>query len=199
MILWGVLPETVFFGPGFLGSSFFFVFLSRSAKILSGMINRITRVYIFINREAMKTVQLQFASSKKKFVPSPINWFDKGMYTHVDILLGDGNLLGSRFVGGVQVRHPGYKKFSKTEIVEFQVSDDQFKAFLNTAIGEIGKPYDWRAIASFFVNRVWIDEGSWFCSELVAWCLFHAGILKKLPVGVSKVSPEGLYLLVSQL
>jgi uncharacterized protein YycO len=147
----------------------------------------------------MKTVQLQFASSKKRFIPSPIYWFDKGLYTHVDILLGNGNLLGSRFVGGVQIRHPGYKKFSKTEIIEFQVTDDQFKAFLSIAHREIGKPYDWRAILSFFVNRNWEEEGSWFCSELVAWCLFQAKILKKLPEGVSKISPEGLYLLVSQL
>lgn len=33
---------------------------------------------------------------------------------------------------------------------------------------QLGKPYDWTAIWSWYGSRDWQEEDSWFCSELVA-------------------------------
>lgn len=40
---------------------------------------------------------------------------------------------------------------------------------------QIGKPYDWSAIAGFFVRRDWHSTGEWFCMELWLAAFEYAG------------------------
>ena len=61
----------------------------------------------------------------------------------------------------------------------FSFKHDQEQAFiiLKTAIGLLGKKYDWRGIGAFATRRNKHHPDKFFCSELVAYCLLKAGII----------------------
>lgn len=64
---------------------------------------------------------------------------------------------------------------------------------LAVARGQVGKPYDWKAILGFWLRRSWQKDDAFICSELVAWCFATAGqsLFRREPY---RVSPEMLYL-----
>src|SRR5579859_783993 len=98
--------------------------------------------------------------------------------THAEAVLPDGSLLGAHAEGGVLLRPQGYDKgsFTRDMIVEIpsdQVQTDIFHAWLRS---QLGKPYDFDAIAAFAASpfageRNWQSPDSWYCSELVAAAL----------------------------
>lgn len=59
------------------------------------------------------------------------------------------------------------------------------------ALAQIGKPYDWTAIAGVLMRRDWHEEDSWYCSELGA-----ATVESWIPVFAkfNRVTPERLLL-----
>jgi uncharacterized protein YycO len=133
-----------------------------------------------------------------------IEIFERGWCSHVDVVLGDGSLLGARsdVIGGrppgVQIRHAGYEVWSKTARVALRATDAQETAWLSFLYNQIGKPYDETAIVAFAVERDWRQPDSWFCSELVAAGLEASGWLpQKLAFGVNEITPRDLLLVVS--
>ena len=122
--------------------------------------------------------------------------------SHVEALLPDGRLLGSRFIGGVQARAHDYDggNFIREQYVEVETTQDQediFYAFLNS---QIGKPFDWLAIASFVSGRDWQATDSWFCAELIASGLCYSGLFpKELAVGFTHITPRDVMLLISAI
>lgn len=55
-------------------------------------------------------------------------------------------------------------------------------------LAQIGKPYDWTAIWSWFGSRDWQDEDSWFCSELAARAA-EAGNRRVVYAETARVTP----------
>src|SRR5689334_9108316 len=98
-----------------------------------------------------------------------IRQYDHGPWSHVDAILPDGTLLGSRDdelggkPSGVQVRPAGYQRFLATERVSIPCSDEAETAFYEFLNSQIGKPYDETAIAGFVFQRDWRAPDSWFC------------------------------------
>lgn len=118
-------------------------------------------------------------------------------WSHVDAVLPDGRLLGARIKGGVQIREPGYAHFAHTQRV--MIETDLSTAVYEQLHTQIGKPYDWRAIAAFiFGDRDWREEDSWFCSELQLWAVEQAGFFPK-PISIpsDRLSPRDQWLLLS--
>lgn len=136
-----------------------------------------------------------------------IEWFGGGpAFSHVDIVLPDGQLLGARSdeVGGrpagVQARDSTYVGENKTIRVSIAGSTPQHEALaLEFAKSQIGAPYDSEAIAAFVVGRDWREPNTWFCSELAARVLELAGCVKTLAAPANKVTPAALLLVVSAL
>jgi uncharacterized protein YycO len=64
---------------------------------------------------------------------------------------------------------------------------------LAVARGQLGKPYDWKAILGFWFRRSWNQDNAFICSEFVAWCLATVGepVVRQ---EAYRVSPEHLYL-----
>lgn len=64
---------------------------------------------------------------------------------------------------------------------------------LAVARGQLGKPYDWRAIFGFWLRRSWHKEDAFICSEFIAWILETIGepVVRRESY---RVSPEHLYL-----
>ena len=55
-------------------------------------------------------------------------------------------------------------------------------------LDQLGKPYDWSAIWSWFGSRDWQEEDSWFCSELVARAA-EAGNRRVVYAETARVTP----------
>jgi uncharacterized protein YycO len=100
--------------------------------------------------------------------------------THCEIVV-DGGYLGARLDGGVRVRPVDYDagKFSREEIVAVPATDVQERCFLEFAFAQLGKPYDWSAIAAFYVSRDWQDDRAWWCSELTGASFVANGMFRK--------------------
>jgi hypothetical protein len=132
-----------------------------------------------------------------------IEWYDHGLYSHVDIVLPDGSLLGARddviygVPKGVQIRPAGYVAGFTTLKVELEATDVVAAEFYRLAYSQIGKAYDSTAIAGFAANRDWRAADSWFCSEFFMWCLEGSGFVHKLSAPCNKIAPDDALLVCS--
>ena len=130
-----------------------------------------------------------------------IEWFGGGpLFSHVDTVLPDGQLLGARLDGGVQTRPVGYFGDLKTLRIDLVCSDLATGRYLEFIQSQLGKPYDSTGILSFVTGRDWQEDDSWFCSELVASGLEKCGFFSFRPASPSnKITPPNLILMLSVL
>jgi hypothetical protein len=132
----------------------------------------------------MDRVVIQFSSSTawQSWVIRKLCHSD---FSHVDLVLPDGNLLGASDMGplspclagssqGVAIRPPNYQEFyiRRNAVIATPLADRIYEL----ARSQLGKPFDSGAMKSFFgeEDRNWEETECWFCSELVAWCFMKA-------------------------
>ena len=115
-----------------------------------------------------------------------IRAFTKSRYSHVSISVG-GFVYEAKMFTGVTCKTKAPKP-AKTLILH-GLNEDHIKAFLKQ---QVGKKYDFTALANFISRRDWQETSSWFCSELVAMAL-KVGGLDKFEKEVYKISPGYLY------
>jgi hypothetical protein len=144
----------------------------------------------------MGAITLQFVTTKG-LLSRAIRVFERAWMSHVDSVMADGRLLGAQ-EDGVKIRPPHYEKFSRVERVVIAVPDHQETAYYELK-EQIGKPYDNLAIAAFAFDRDWRTPDAWFCDELVAAGLEHAGVVRKLAPEVNRLDVRDLYLVVSAI
>ena len=113
----------------------------------------------------MGKVWLRFIT-EKDFSSWAIRWFTWSDWSHVDFVLRDGRFLGARLDGGVLIRPHDYIVPSVFRYAYVEVPDP--RKVYGWATAQVGKPYDWKAIAGFLPRVEWHDPHAWFCSELVA-------------------------------
>jgi hypothetical protein len=99
----------------------------------------------------------------------------------------------------VQIRPPNYEKVSRVERVVISVPYYKERAYWDFMKVQIGKPYDKLAIVAFAVNRDWRSTDAWFCDELVAAGLEHAGFVHKLVPEINRLNVRDLNLVVSAI
>jgi hypothetical protein len=100
-----------------------------------------------------------------------IMWMTGGQYSHGEFLLPYGKTLGARPFGGVQIRdhHIPYKS---TRL--FVEAPDAVLAYAHS---QIGKPYDFTAIAGRLLGkRNWQADDSWYCFELIERSFYNGGL-----------------------
>jgi hypothetical protein len=141
--------------------------------------------------------------------PGPFTWAVQlaqyGFWaSHCEAVLPDGRRLGSWFLtNGVVIRPANYDAgdFNRDMRIDITTTPAQETAYYDFLYGQIGKPYDWRALLSFYSKRSgrnWQAEDSWFCSELIAGGLAAAGILPHhMAVKFSRITPRDVVLLAS--
>lgn len=127
-----------------------------------------------------------------------IQWLSTGHWSHVDIVMPDGMLLGAR-ADGVRLRPPGYAPFRNVHLATIPAAAPQCRAFYRFASEQLGKPYDNLALWAFLRNREWHREDQWTCSELPAAGLMRVGLLRPPASPPSKITPVKLADLVSQI
>lgn len=126
-----------------------------------------------------------------------IAWYSDGEFSHVDMVLDDGTLLGARINGGVLIRPQGYTVWQKQVIIEVPCTPLQKAVALEFANAQVGKPYDRTAIFAFVAARDWREPDAWFCSELGAATGEHGGFWPQLTSSVNRITPVGLALVCS--
>jgi hypothetical protein len=149
-------------------------------------------------------ITLQFCAFDS-LMGQAIEWFTQGNVGHVDAVLPDGSLLGAQNMdglgdqpAGVQIRPADYGNMTNKIRVRLSATDGQADTFWSFLTAQIGKPYDISAIEAFVVGRDWHDADSWFCSELIAAALEHAGIFPaELASPANKITPAALLLVCS--
>jgi hypothetical protein len=133
-----------------------------------------------------------------------IRWYGGlHLFSHVDAVLPDGRLLGARSdcVGGqppgVQIRPPGYLKFSRVAAVQLPCTQAQREAYYQALTSQLGKPYSEEAILGFALGRDLKDRRGRFCSGLQLWALGKSRVLSRNVAEYADVAtPDDLYLVV---
>lgn len=120
-------------------------------------------------------------------------------FSHVECVLPDHRIIGAYDTKGVAIQQPDYDHGSSILDQNFCVvkcSAVQAQLFHDFLFSQLGKPYDYTAVAAFVADRNWSENDSWFCSELICAALVHAQILPAMPISVSKITPRDLYLIL---
>ena len=143
-------------------------------------------------------ITLRFVDLGWPVVSPAISFFSRHWSNHVDLMTAT-DMAVSAVPGGVleralDLRHPDA---DRVEMITIPCTDEQRAAALAFARAEIGKPYDYLGVLWFPFRPRWNDPRRWFCSELTAAALHHAGILK-VPALLHRVSPGDLYRIVSE-
>jgi uncharacterized protein YycO len=136
---------------------------------------------------------------KIRFVDGPgivsdfIKFWTWSEWSHVDVWTPNG-WLGARSNGGVQIRPWDYTKVDKEEIRAITLDDATETNIMNWFHAQIGKPYDFLAIAGMPFRQDWRSDKRWFCSELVAAGFQQAGVELLDVDHLNRVTPRDLYL-----
>lgn len=105
-------------------------------------------------------------------------------FSHGDLLLDDGTLLGSSnspdvpvIQGnpcGVAIRPANYHKFAIKHQAVMRCSPETKARFHDFCYAQLGKPFDTGAVkfrtflSADFSNRDWRDDSMWYCYEMLA-------------------------------
>jgi hypothetical protein len=139
----------------------------------------------------------------RSFSSRAIAWFSAGHFSHVDLVLPDGRLLGARsdvilnIPPGVQIRPPNYEEWKERVVLSLEVTELQLQSVIAFNMSQLGEPYDKTAIWGFVAGRDWREEDSWFCSELQAAAIESANIWPALYTPRNKVTPAALATVLS--
>lgn len=138
-------------------------------------------------------------------------------FSHVDIVMPDGNLIGASnspdapFIEGnpcgVAIRPPEYQKFGMRRMAVAAIHSDRPKEiednFYKVLLSQLGKPFDDSALYAFISSegaepRNWRQDDLWFCSEYAAWAFEIANFFPyELITAKNRITPADLLLLLN--
>ena len=137
-------------------------------------------------------------------------------FSHVDMVLEDGNLLGASDsplapvvagnARGVAIRPPEYQRFAVRRNVVIKTSNRRATRFYDFVMSQRGKPFDSSALkpsvflSSKFADRDWRTDDSWYCAELIGRAIEIAPLLDWTIPGIkNRITPADLILLLAPL
>jgi len=141
-----------------------------------------------------------------------ISWWGSGWngYSHADLVLSDGSLLGARsdtvklkdgtkIKPGVQVRPQGYARWERRTLFWKAATPAMVGAFERSARAKLGTAYDKDGILRLILGKQPLDDGRDFCSCLALTVLQAIGEVGTLSMVPQQVSPDSLGLVLSAL
>ncbi len=141
----------------------------------------------------MQTARLLFSTSRHPFsaVIRAITW---SRWSHVALVDGD-SVIEAAAPHGVQ-RTPLCAALARARDFAFvDIACRDQAAAIAAAESQIGKPYDYTALAGLYLHRDWQQDDAWFCSELVAWAFEKTQQPLLRSEVVRRVSPQHLWML----
>lgn len=134
-------------------------------------------------------IRLRF-STQPGIASRLIRWGTWSPFSHVDFVMPDGRVLGATASAGVAIRDA---EPAQHEAI-FNVPGVPGDVVFSIAAGQLGRPYDWAGVLGFALRRRWHDHHAWFCSELVAWAFWEAGVPLLRTDAAWRVTPRDLLL-----
>ena len=101
-----------------------------------------------------------------------ITWSE---YSHVDLVLDDGLLIGAIAGDGVVLSKVSERAVMSSKMVLMEIPVKDMPASEAFAIGQLGKQYDWLGVIGIGLKRNWQEDDKWSCAELVASILAAGG------------------------
>lgn len=141
----------------------------------------------------MERIQLLFSTTHHPF-SGLIRVATWSRWSHVALVAGP-HVIEAVALGGVRQVSKAHaiQRASGYCLVELPAHNAQ--AIIAAARSQIGKPYDWTAVAGLGLHRDWQEDDSWFCSELVAWAADQAGEPWFRPEALRRITPQHLWML----
>lgn len=115
-------------------------------------------------------------------------------WSHVELVLPDGRLLGAAAPHGVVYDTLENRLSIASEVAMMQLPGDE-DAALAWAVQQLGRPYDWLGVAGVGLHRDWEEDDRWFCSEFVAAAMKVSGYEPYRPVVMRRLVPQHLWML----
>lgn len=141
----------------------------------------------------MLSVRVLFSTTRLPLSVA-IRTFTWSRWSHVAVVDGD-SVIEAVALHGVR-RAPLADALSRSAdfaIADLPARDPQ--AVIDAAASQIGKPYDYSALAGLALRRDWQSDDAWFCSELVAWAFDATGQPLVRPEFRRRVYPQHLWML----
>ncbi|MDG9783723.1 YiiX/YebB-like N1pC/P60 family cysteine hydrolase [Metapseudomonas otitidis] len=145
----------------------------------------------------MATVQLLFTRRRHPFsgIIRAATW---SSWSHVALVDGSHVIEAVALQGVREVPRPlAVQNASAHCVVDLPARNPG--AIIDAARSQVGKPYDWSAIAGLGLRRDWQEDDAWFCSELVAWAAAQAGEPWFRQEALRRVTPQHLWMLAPEL
>lgn len=135
-------------------------------------------------KDAPDTVRVHYRVVKGRtgFYDAVIRWYSRSPYTHAEFCWpldspSPPQYLGAQPKGGVAIRPFNYLGAQPFDTFAVEVTPKQKAELHALLLSQIGKPYDFRAIAGMVIPA--LDHGkhssAFFCSELVFYDLDKIG------------------------
>lgn len=137
-------------------------------------------------------IELRFVNGTG-LVSKFIEFWTWGEWSHVDIKTPYG-WLGARANGGVKIRPWNYCDYDSQEIRVIRLDAVTEHNIMKWFYSQIGKPYDFMAVAGMPFRRDWTDDKRWFCSEMVIAGFTYQGVDLLNIKHLNRVTPRDLYL-----
>ena len=125
-------------------------------------------------------------------ISKAIQWQTRSVYSHSALMLPDDSIIEAWHVGGVRHEpHPltGHEPGTRIEVYVVDTTPTQDYQIERFVKSQVGKGYDFRAIARFLTREKGDNPERWFCSELVFAGFQHVGINLLERIEAWKVSP----------
>ncbi|EOE2603210.1 YiiX/YebB-like N1pC/P60 family cysteine hydrolase [Pseudomonas aeruginosa] len=141
----------------------------------------------------MERIQLLFSTTRHPFsgLIRAATW---SRWSHVALVAGP-HVIEAVALGGVRQVSKAYALQRASEYCLVDLPAHNAQAIIDAARSQIGKPYDWTAVAGLGLHRDWQEGDSWFCSELVAWAADQAGEPWFRPEALRRITPQHLWML----
>lgn len=129
--------------------------------------------------------------------PLPGSWIIRLLtsspYSHVESLLDykDNHSIAAVMGKGVVIGKIN-RWLRRETVITIPCTRKQAEKYNDSLFTQLDSKYDWSGLWGWVADRDWQDPSKWFCSELIAYALFQADILKFLTPPHS-ISPGRLY------
>lgn len=115
-------------------------------------------------------------------------------WSHVEIVLPDGRLLGAAAPHGVQFYSMEERMAVATKAAIMHFPGD-VEAAMTWAQSQIGKPYDWTGVIGLGLHRDWEEDDKWWCSEFAGKFLKEGGFDPYRSEVMRRLVPQHLWML----
>jgi hypothetical protein len=132
-----------------------------------------------------------YKGSEKDFHHRFIRWWTKSKYSHVELILNNGDLwisISPFLYSKVTTRIKVNWNLDDWDFLEFKITDVQMLSLKDFIAETTGDGYDWPGmLLSQVLPYIIKSRGKWYCSSWIAHALSHSGIISFRKAGIYEV------------